>query len=86
MAKHVGIFEAKTRLSSLIEEVERGDDVVITRHGKPVARLVRERRHYTPEEVAHRRKAWEELGEIGRRLRSDTARAQSKAGIDEERR
>ena len=38
--KHVGMFEAKTNLSSLVEEVEKGGEVVITRHGKPVARLV----------------------------------------------
>jgi prevent-host-death family protein len=36
----VGAFEAKTHLSSLLERVERGEEVVITRHGKPIARLV----------------------------------------------
>jgi prevent-host-death family protein len=36
----VGAFEAKTHLSSLLERVERGEEVVITRHGKAVARLV----------------------------------------------
>jgi prevent-host-death family protein len=35
----VGILEAKTHLSRLIERVEKGEEVVITRHGKPVARL-----------------------------------------------
>ena len=35
----VGIFEAKTRLSELLERVERGEDIVITRRGAPVARL-----------------------------------------------
>ena len=35
----VGIFEAKTRLSELLERVERGEDVVITRRGAPIARL-----------------------------------------------
>ena len=34
--------EAKTHLSSLLDEVERGETVVITRHGKPIARLVPE--------------------------------------------
>jgi prevent-host-death family protein len=37
----VGAFEAKTRLAALLDRVESGDEVVITRHGKPVARLVR---------------------------------------------
>ena len=36
----VGVFEAKNKLSALIEKVERGEKVVITRNGKPVARLV----------------------------------------------
>lgn len=36
----VGAFEAKTHLSSLLDRVERGEDVTITRHGKAVARLV----------------------------------------------
>jgi prevent-host-death family protein len=36
----VGAFEAKTKLSELLDRVERGEEVVITRHGKTVARLV----------------------------------------------
>jgi prevent-host-death family protein len=36
----VGAFEAKTKLSELLDRVERGEEVTITRHGKPVARLV----------------------------------------------
>lgn len=38
--KTVGSYEAKTHLPSLLEEVERGAEIVITRHGKAVARLV----------------------------------------------
>lgn len=38
--KEVGVLEAKTHLSALIAEVGAGEEVVITRHGKPVARLV----------------------------------------------
>jgi len=36
----VGAFEAKTHFSTLLERVSHGEEVVITRHGKPVARLV----------------------------------------------
>ncbi len=35
----VNIFEAKTNLSRLIGKVEQGEDVIIARAGKPVARL-----------------------------------------------
>ncbi|MGA8028813.1 MAG: type II toxin-antitoxin system prevent-host-death family antitoxin [Bryobacteraceae bacterium] len=36
----VGAFEAKTHLGELLDRVERGESVTITRHGKPVAQLV----------------------------------------------
>lgn len=38
--KSVGAFEAKTHLSALLQRVERGEEIMITRHGKAVARLV----------------------------------------------
>lgn len=38
--KTVGAFEAKTHLSHLLDLVEGGEEVTITRHGKPVAQLV----------------------------------------------
>jgi prevent-host-death family protein len=36
----VGIFEAKTHLSALVEDVARGETVVVTKNGIPVARIV----------------------------------------------
>lgn len=36
----VGLFEAKTHLSDLVSRAEAGEVITITRHGKPVARLV----------------------------------------------
>ena len=38
----VGAFEAKTKFSELLDRVERGEEVVVTRHGKTVARIVPE--------------------------------------------
>ena len=38
--KEVAVYEAKTRLSELLAEVEQGEQVTITRRGLPVARLV----------------------------------------------
>lgn len=35
----VSLAEAKTHLSRLIDKVESGEEVVITRHGRPVARV-----------------------------------------------
>jgi prevent-host-death family protein len=37
---HVGMHEAKTRLSQLVAAVEAGEEVVIERRGQPVARLI----------------------------------------------
>lgn len=39
----VGVFEAKAKLSELIDQALAGKDVVITRHGRPVARIVAEK-------------------------------------------
>jgi prevent-host-death family protein len=38
--RKVGVFEAKTHLSALLDAVERGEEIIITRRGKPVGRLV----------------------------------------------
>ena len=40
----VTAFEAKTRFGKLLERVTRGEEIVITRHDKPVARIVPEGR------------------------------------------
>jgi prevent-host-death family protein len=36
----IGAFEAKNTFGTLLDRVERGEEIVITRHGKAVARLV----------------------------------------------
>ena len=38
--RHIQASEAKTHLPSLLDDVERGETLIITRHGKPIARLV----------------------------------------------
>jgi len=81
--KHVGMFEAKTNLSSLVEEVEKGGEVVITRHGKPVARIVRADDPFTPERIAERRKAMAELREIANRLKINATQEEIKSWIEE---
>lgn len=40
MSSTVGAFDAKTHLSALLDRVEAGEEIIITRRGKPVARLV----------------------------------------------
>lgn len=38
----VGAFDAKTRLSELLDRDSRGESFVITKHGRGIARLVSE--------------------------------------------
>ena len=38
--KTVGAYEAKTHLPRLLEEVAQGETITITKHGRPVAKLV----------------------------------------------
>jgi prevent-host-death family protein len=40
MAKEVGIRQLKNEASALVERVEQGEILTVTRHGKPVARIV----------------------------------------------
>lgn len=69
----VGAFDAKTHLSALLERVANGETITITRHGKPVAKLVPARPHHeppSPEVIARREAAIERLREAvkGNRL------------------
>jgi prevent-host-death family protein len=44
MSDEIGAYEAKTHLPALLERVQRGEQITITKHGKPIARLVPIRR------------------------------------------
>ncbi len=79
-----GIYEAKARLSELIERVAAGEEIVITRHGTPVARLV------APDaDALDGQKALDALArlrEIGREVGFDLTAEEIRAFIDEGRR
>ena len=51
-ANSVGAYEAKTHLSELLEKVEAGAEITITKHGAPVARLVPVKKEASREERA----------------------------------
>lgn len=75
----IGVSEAKARFSWLIDKVIRGEEVSITRHGRPVARLVpdeqavratvenaiKELQHLRPG-LKLERLSWEDLRDAGR--------------------
>ncbi|MDN5749190.1 MAG: type II toxin-antitoxin system Phd/YefM family antitoxin [Pseudonocardia sp.] len=48
MTEQVNVYEAKTHLSKLLERVEAGEEIVIARNGRPVARLVPTQRERAP--------------------------------------
>ncbi len=48
MTEQVNVYDAKTHLSKLLERVEAGEEIVIARNGRPVARLVPAQRRREP--------------------------------------
>lgn len=56
----LSIAEAKAHLSAVVDSVEAGEEVVITRHGRPVARIVAESpaRNRDPAEVLAEQRAF----------------------------
>jgi prevent-host-death family protein len=38
--KKVGVFEGKTHFSALIDEASRGETIVVTKNGRPLAKIV----------------------------------------------
>lgn len=60
-SRHViGAFDAKTHFSELLERVEGGEEITITRHGSPVAKMVPIRKVATPEERQEAIRRWRE--------------------------
>jgi prevent-host-death family protein len=53
----VGSYEAKTHLPALLERVAKGEEIIITKHGVPIARLV-------PVEKNQRRDVREVIAEL----------------------
>ncbi|MCY4499978.1 MAG: type II toxin-antitoxin system prevent-host-death family antitoxin [Alphaproteobacteria bacterium] len=59
--ERIGAYEAKTHLPQLLDRVAQGESLTITRHGKPVARLVpiaggRERAQEAAARISERRR------------------------------
>jgi prevent-host-death family protein len=58
----VGAYEAKTHLSELLEKVEAGEEIIITKHGAPVAKLVPVKKEVSAEQRAAAIRRIQKLG------------------------
>lgn len=61
----VGIYEAKSKLSQLVEKAEAGEEVVLTRRGRPVAKIV----SVAPAARRDRARLLREIRALARRVR-----------------
>jgi prevent-host-death family protein len=84
MDQHLSVSEARATLPAVLDAVERGEEITVTRHGKPVAVLVRPdrlRRRRAEEAFASAR----EVHEMLERAREQPLPRTPRPGITEER-
>jgi prevent-host-death family protein len=72
--REFGSFEAKNKFANLLDQVERGDEVVITRRGEPVAKLV-------PLHTAHTASSPTRAADAARRILARSRKAEL-GGLD----
>jgi prevent-host-death family protein len=65
MTQKIGAFEAKTHFSSILEKAEQGADFIITRRGKPVAKII----PFQQEPEMTRKEALESFRELRKKYR-----------------
>ncbi|QUS39240.1 type II toxin-antitoxin system Phd/YefM family antitoxin [Tardiphaga alba] len=92
MTKHVAISGEDSQLAQMVAEMETtGDEVIITRDGVAVARLVPEQRsvvngELTPEQIEKRKQAIANLQKMARELKVGATHDEIKGWINEGRR
>ena len=77
--QQIGTFEAKTHFSQIIEKVEHGEDFVITRRGKPVAKII----PFKQEKEMSRVEAFEKLREMRKLYRGKPGSFNIREAIEE---
>ncbi|MGB7845448.1 MAG: type II toxin-antitoxin system prevent-host-death family antitoxin [Candidatus Acidiferrum sp.] len=68
--KEIGAFEAKNKLGHLLDLAEKGEEIIITRHGKQVARLVPMKKPFDREAAL---RAVEEIKKMRKGMHLDAA-------------
>jgi prevent-host-death family protein len=79
MVKEIGIFEAKTNFSQVMEACEKGADYIVTRRGKPVAKII----PFAEEPQMTRREALDKLIEFRKSYRGKPGSFNIKEAINE---
>ena len=80
--QQIGTFEAKTHFSKIIEKVEQGADYIVTRRGKPVAKII----PFNKETPMTRTEAFEKLIEMRKHYRGKPGSFNIREAIEDGRR
>lgn len=83
MNKIVGVFDAKAQFSRIVERAEHGEETIITRHGKAVAKVSPVARPFDRAAADEAVQRLMELGEKVRRRHGATTHEEIKAWINE---
>ena len=82
MAQSIGAFEAKTHFSQLLDKAESGEDFIITKRGKPVAKII----PFEKKKEMTREEAFEKLIEFRKLYRGEPGSFNIREAIEEGRR
>jgi prevent-host-death family protein len=82
ISQQIGIFEAKTHLSQIIEKVENGADFIITKRGKPAAKII----PIEQEKKMTRKEAIEEMIELRKHYKGKPGSFNIREAIEDGRR
>ena len=77
--QQIGAFEAKTHFSQIIQKVENGEDFIITKRGKPVAKII----PFRKEPEMTRQEAFAQLMEIRKLYRGEPGSFNIREAIEE---
>jgi prevent-host-death family protein len=81
-SQQIGVFEAKTHLSQIIDKVENGAEFIITKRGKTVAKIV----PIEQEKQMTRKEVVEQFKELRKRYRGENGSFNIREAIEEGRR
>ena len=79
MSQQIGAFEAKTNFSKIINEAEKGNEFIVTRRGKAVARII----PFEKESEMTFKEAVEQLVEMRKLYRGEPGSFDIRAAIEE---